>query len=97
MTLTLLERLARYVVPSSTPRDPASILSHEPDGMGFHYGWLPDDHRQINVRYEHPPRGAAERFGHWAAYAGTVQVGRYGTKAEAETAAIEYLTEHPPL
>lgn len=72
----------------------SSILSKDPDGMGFHYGNLPGDTRQINVRYEGPKLPGA-RFGAWVAYAGGIKIDLYGTKGEAEAAAIEWLKEHP--
>lgn len=64
-----------------------SILSERQDAYGFHYGFLEGDHRQINVRKE---------GGYWVAYVGGDKVAsQCGTKDQAETAAIEWITGQP--
>lgn len=65
-----------------------SILSALPDGCGYHYGFLPGDYRQINVR-----RGPADLL--WRAYVGGERVGDHvdgvwSSKDEAEAAAIAW-------
>lgn len=63
----------------------SSILSREPDGHGFYYGWLPDRRGgQINVRQEGP---------WWAAYVGGDHVGLFQSKGEAEAHAIKVANE----
>ena len=63
-----------------------SILSDRPDGVGYYYGFLDGDHRQINVRYE---------GGWWIAYVGGEKVARKNYKSIAEHAAIEWAKAHP--
>ncbi len=63
-----------------------SVLSDMADGAGFFYGFLPGDHRQLNVRLEVRPGRYC-----WIAYVGGVEVGDgFDTKAEAEAAAVAY-------
>lgn len=78
-----------------------SILSSQPDGCGFYYGFAPDDARQINVKSElgifckdgqsfHPLR--------WTASVGGEPIeGGWASKAEAEAAAIKWIAENPDL
>jgi hypothetical protein len=69
-----------------------SILSGDPDGMGYYYGWLPGDNRQINVRKLHTIALNPK----WHAYVGGVRVeGGWDSKEEAEAAAIKWAKEHP--
>lgn len=66
-----------------------SILSIRPDGCGFHYGFLPDDHRQINVRC-----GPIDLC--WRAYVGGERVGDvFDTREEAERASVEWAKANP--
>jgi hypothetical protein len=65
-----------------------TILSREPDGFGYYYGFAPGDHRQINVR-----RGPVDLL--WRAFVGGVRVGDgetgvWNTKEEAEAAALAW-------
>lgn len=64
-----------------------SILSEQPDGVGFHYGFAKPDMRRIDVRYEPIRR--------WAAYVGGDNVGHFDSKGEAEAAAIAWVKAHP--
>jgi hypothetical protein len=67
-----------------------SILSKEPDALGFYYGFLEGDHRQINVR--------DERFycGWWLAYVGGTQLPQgFENKEAAEEAAIDWARANP--
>jgi hypothetical protein len=69
-----------------------SILSEEPDHFGFFYGFVDDDHRQVNVRRE----GEAINEPHWKAYVGGDRIeGNWQSKAEAEAAAIAWLKANP--
>lgn len=69
-----------------------SILSRTPDHYGYHYGFSPDDPRQVNVRLE--PQNNPSAL--WHAYVGGERVpGAYGTKAEAETAALTWIKNNP--
>jgi hypothetical protein len=64
-----------------------SILSDREDGIGFFYGWLEGENRQINVRNE-PGH-------HWRAWVGDHHVGDYATKGQAESAAISWAKANP--
>lgn len=70
-----------------------SILSDRPDGCNFFYGFAPDDHRQINVRWE-TPIGGDLAIG-WAAYVGGEKIGVYNKLLAAEAAALKWMKEHP--
>jgi hypothetical protein len=76
-----------------------SILSKEPDGLGYFYGFRDGDSRQINVRLELCARSIADVLVQdklWIAYvSGNSIGGAHATLAEAETAAIEWMEEHP--
>jgi hypothetical protein len=63
-----------------------SILSDQPDGMGFYYGFAPGDIRQINVRLE---KGA------WVGYVGGEPVTRALTKEWAELEAMRWAETNP--
>lgn len=68
-----------------------TILSTEPDGMGFYYGNIEGDRRQINVRL-------AERnidTDVWHAFVGGELVGIGFDKDEAEEVAIKWAKENP--
>lgn len=70
-----------------------SVLSREPDGLGYHYGRLDDDPRQINIR-----RGPVDWL--WRAWVGGVRVGDdtegvWADKDEAEAAALAWLKANP--
>jgi hypothetical protein len=64
-----------------------SILSEEPDGSGFYYGYAPGDLRRIDVRRE----GL-----HFTAYVAGDPI-RLGclSKQSAELAAIDWMRAHP--
>jgi hypothetical protein len=69
-----------------------SILSDRPDGVGYYYGFLEGDGRQINVRELHTIALEPK----WHAYVGGELIpGRWETKDEAEAAAIKWAKEHP--
>ena len=66
-----------------------SILSNRADGLGYFYGFVPGDHRQINVR-----KGPVDLL--WRAYVGGERVGDaetgvWETKDEAEAAALNFI------
>lgn len=64
-----------------------SILSSQPDGCGYFYGFTKGDCRQINVRYEN---------NFWLAYVGDDEVsGPHISKHFAEAAAIKWAKENP--
>lgn len=59
-----------------------TILSQQPDGMGFYYGFLMGYALQVNVRKEGQE---------WIAYVGGERVGAYMTKNAAEAGAVAEL------
>jgi hypothetical protein len=70
-----------------------TILSKEPDGAGYYYGFYESDPRQINVQFR-----LTDRFdlnstkGKWVASVGDDFFATgFATKNEAEAAAIEFL------
>lgn len=70
-----------------------TILSQRPDGYGYHYGFAPDDYRQINVR-----QGPGDSL--WRAWVGGERVTdsaapAWVTKEEAEAAALAWMKAHP--
>lgn len=68
-----------------------SILSG-PDGLGYYYGFLEGDSRQINVRKLHTIALQPQ----WHAYVGGTRLGgAWETMSEAEAAAIKWAKEHP--
>jgi hypothetical protein len=70
-----------------------SILSKEPDGLKFHYGWLEGDNRQINIRKEARTEHSS---GLWYAYVGGRDIGGYfPSKASAEQGAISWAKANP--
>lgn len=71
-----------------------SILSEEPDGMGFYYAFIDGDSRQINVRLENKQIGSVSVLA-WIAYVGGVQIAVELSKGEAENAAIRWAKGHP--
>jgi hypothetical protein len=74
-----------------------SILSELPDGVGFYYGFIDGDHRQINVKL------ACKSPEWWIAYVGGEPVAPaddphavlYPSKDEAEAAAITWAKANP--
>lgn len=64
-----------------------SILSDHPDGLGFFYGFLPGDCRQVNVREEAP--------GRWCGYVGDQQVAVSKSKDGAEGKAVDWMIANP--
>lgn len=68
---------------------PGSFLSVLPDGCGFHYGFIPGDYRQINVRMEHP--------GEYVAYVGGERITpwTFVSVKDAERYAISWMRDHP--
>lgn len=66
-----------------------SVLSQEPDGLGFFYGYLKGDRRQINIRFE---------GGQWMIYVDGRKIGqceRGATLMEAERMAIRWMKDNP--
>lgn len=68
-----------------------SILSRDPDGLGFYYGFRSGDSRQINVRHEMVGESSGEW---WVAYVGGERVAFEESKAAAERSAIQWAEEH---
>jgi hypothetical protein len=72
---------------------PKTVLSSVPDEMGYYYGFLPEDNRQINVRFE--TRSPVEPSGYYA-YVGDDEVPhRHISKEAAEAAALEWMKKNP--
>lgn len=73
-----------------------SVLSERPDSLGFFYGFVPGDNRQINLREEpdetelgdDPPTV-------WVVYVAGDVIGRYPSKATAEAAALDWCHFNP--
>lgn len=66
----------------------ARYLSRRQDEFGFHYGFAPNDPRQINVRSETPQR--------WVAYVGGIRLrGYYRDVETAERGALDWMAKHP--
>ena len=82
------QALERYELADATAKKAASgsILSAMADGAGYFYAYHGSDPRQINVRFEGPD---------WAAYVGSVPIGRYPSKDQAEAGAIQYIEANP--
>ena len=88
-----------------------SILSRQPDGLGFFYGFAKPDMRRIDVRYEivdgQPVANIAtvgangeqwtgkKSGGWWVAYVAGSAIGCYEKQTMAEAAAITWLKGHP--
>lgn len=88
-----------------------SILSERRDGLGFYYGFAPNDARRIDVRVEEvvgaddkkdgtsvrlfKAISPAVRIPAWAYYVGGERRGYELSKGEAELSAIRYIKEHP--
>lgn len=69
-----------------------SILSKEPDGLGYYYGFVDGDARQINVKWD----GQMHDMHYWSAYVGGERLPTYwANKMEAESAAIKWAKENP--
>lgn len=69
-----------------------SLLSNQPDGLGYYYGFVKGDSRQINVRDEGPRYGPPR----WTAYAGGVVVATgLSSKTQAEVFAIDWIHNNP--
>ncbi len=62
-----------------------------PDGVGFFYGAVPGDSRQINVRDE----PVNDKVSLWRAYVGGDPIGHFSTKEFAEQQAIAWIKSHP--
>lgn len=69
-----------------------SVLSGQSDGMGYYYGFLPDDYRRIDVRRQVSDDKPAVL---WHAFVAGILVGVAGSKDEAETLAVDYMKTHP--
>lgn len=70
------------------PRAKVSLLSEEPDFYGYHYGRLPGDYRQINVRFEGSDG--------WVAYVAGEQVCcMCPTMEAAEQQALDFIMCNP--
>ena len=67
--------------------EPRTILSSEPDGMGFYYGCAPGEFRQINVKRVGPSS--------WEIYVAGDLVGTAESKAKAETKALLWCSANP--
>jgi hypothetical protein len=68
-----------------------SVLSARPDGLGFYYGFIPGDYRQINVAPFYV-------FGVqvWCAWVGDDQlIEVFATMYDAERGAIRWMKAHP--
>lgn len=72
---------------SNLLKNDSSILSLEPDGVGYHYGFLDGDHRQLNVRLEGD---------YWVAYVGGDAIGDFDSKDLAEAGAIKWARANQP-
>lgn len=74
-----------------------SILSNEMDGLGYFYGFIEDDHRQINVRsYEVEYMLGLFTVLRWVAWVGDTEIGHtFTSKAAAERAAIAWARANP--
>jgi hypothetical protein len=70
-----------------------SILSRQPDGFGFYYGYKPHDHRQINLRYEYTP-GESDIY-RWAIYVGGERISYADDFQEGEEYALRWMCHHP--
>lgn len=68
-----------------------SLLSADCDGLGYYYGFIEGDNRQINVRYE----DVDFKEGVWAVYVGGERVAIGPTKEIAETKAIAWARANP--
>ena len=66
-----------------------SILSKEPDGLNYYYGWLAGCPGQLNIRYD-----ATDSL--WHAYVGGEPVGTASSKDEAESLAVAYAKKIKP-
>ena len=65
-----------------------SILSKEPDGLGFYYGYAKPDMRRVDV--------AMNGHRDWRAYvAGEPLAATYRTKNDAERAAVMWIENNP--
>lgn len=80
------------IVPTATEK-PKSLLSERVDQMGWHYGSLPGDRRQLNVRFQKfaTPEGVKEK---WVSYVGSKCVGGFETKEDAEAQAVKWAQEN---
>ena len=72
-----------------------SVLSREPDGVGYYYGYAPGDFRRIDVR-----RGPVDLL--WRAFVAGERIGDaenrvWPTKDAAEAAALAWMKDHPEL
>jgi len=70
-----------------------SILSERQDSIGYYYGFLDGDNRQINVRLENKQIGSVT-VSAWIVYVGGVQIAIELSKGEAEKTAIKWIREH---
>lgn len=70
-------------------------MSTQPDGLGYYYGFLPDDPRQINVRLEGYWSDLNAEY--WAAYvAGERLEGYFLSREEAVAAAVVFMATTLP-
>lgn len=72
---------------------PASILSEEPDGVGFYYGQEPGGHRQINIRPVFANDNDLDLL--WEIFVGGLIVGTASTKDAAELKALLWCSANP--
>jgi hypothetical protein len=79
---------------TSEPAD-GSVLSREPDGMGYYYGFVPGDPRQINVRPEFESSDPKDLSIKWAIYIAGDMIGSAPRKPAAETKALLWLSNNP--
>jgi len=70
-----------------------SILSAEPDGMGFYYGHAPGDFRQINIKPTFV--NETDLAIKWEVYVAGDLIGHAETKAQAETKALLWCSANP--
>ena len=66
----------------------SSVLSAQSDGMGYFYGFAPNDYRRIDVKHVVGTRM-------WAAYVAGVGIGLAPTKDAAEQRALDYMKANP--
>jgi hypothetical protein len=74
-----------------------SILSRVPDDVGFYYGFIKGDGRQVNVRLEQVPVRYGAGLGQkWFGYVGGEKVTDWHTSKEsAEAAAVAWAKANP--
>lgn len=72
-----------------------SILSREPDGLGFFYGFVRGDRRRVDVRYEAFSTDIREFAGFVAYVDGVAFQQIHSSIAEAECTAVDFIKSNP--